>query len=253
MKIVVFLGPTLPIQDARSILDAVYLPPVAQGDVARAERDGADVIGIVDGYFECVPAVWHKEILHAMARGVHVLGSSSMGALRAAELAAFGMEGVGSIFEAYHNGELEDDDEVAVIHGPPELGYPSLSEAMVNVRRTLSDAMAAGVIVLSTQRCLESAAKSLHYRDRTWSRVLRSARHLGLAPDQLSALERWLPEGRVDQKREDAVEMLGQIGVRFQRSPRPKEVAYHFENTTIWAAATKSVATKAQAPSQHTS
>ena len=32
---------------------------------------------------------------------------------------------------------LEDDDEVAVLHGPEELGYPPLTEAMVNIRATL--------------------------------------------------------------------------------------------------------------------
>ena len=69
-----------------------------------------------------------------------MFGAASMGALRAAELAAFGMEGVGAIFEAFREGVLEDDDEVAVIHGPAEFGYPVLSEAMVNIRRTLSDA-----------------------------------------------------------------------------------------------------------------
>ena len=53
-----------------------------------------------------------------MSQGIHVFGSASMGALRA-ELCPFGMVGVGRIFEAYRDGELEDDDEVAVIHGPP--------------------------------------------------------------------------------------------------------------------------------------
>ena len=87
MNVCVFLGPTLPVEEAARILDAVYLPPAAQGDVLMATDDGADVIGIVDGYFQGAPSVWHKEILWAMSRGVRVLGSSSMGALRAAELA----------------------------------------------------------------------------------------------------------------------------------------------------------------------
>src|SRR6185437_13385815 len=103
------LGPTLPLADARAELDAVYLPPVAQGDVYRVTRLQPDAIGIVDGYFDRVPAVWHKEILWAMSCGIPVFGSASMGALRAAELAAFGMEGVGAIFEAYRDGVIEAD------------------------------------------------------------------------------------------------------------------------------------------------
>ena len=46
---------------------------------------------IVDGSFQWTPAVWHKEILWAMGRGVHVFGAASMGALRAAELDGFGL------------------------------------------------------------------------------------------------------------------------------------------------------------------
>ncbi len=46
------------------------------------------------GYFEHVPAVWHKEIMWIMERGVHVFGSAGLGALRAVELETFGMRGV---------------------------------------------------------------------------------------------------------------------------------------------------------------
>ena len=170
MSVYVFTGPTLPPKEARAALDAVYLPPVSEGDVYRASLEGPLTIGIVDGYFENVPSVWHKEILWAMSRGIHVFGSASMGALRAAELAPFGMEGVGAVFEAYRDGWIEDDDEVAVIHGPMEFGYPVLSEAMVNIRRTLEDAVAADVIGEATRRELIAIAKGLFYRDRMPSR-----------------------------------------------------------------------------------
>src|SRR4051812_48389616 len=109
MKIYIFTGPTLSAAEGRRELDAVFLPPAAQGDVYRASLDAPAAIGIVDGYFERVPAVWHKEILWAMSQGIHVYGAASMGALRAAELAAFGMVGVGAVFKAFFTGELEDD------------------------------------------------------------------------------------------------------------------------------------------------
>src|SRR5215470_18896878 len=118
MSVYVFVGPTLPPVEIAAVLDAVCLPPVAQGDVYRLVGARPRAIGIIDGYFDGVPAVWHKEILWALTQGIHVFGSASMGALRAAELHPFGMQGVGSIFEAYRSGELEDDDEVAVLHGP---------------------------------------------------------------------------------------------------------------------------------------
>ena len=87
MSVFVFTGPTLSPEKACAELDAIYLPPVSQGDVYRAALKRPRAIGIIDGYFECVPAVWHKEILWAMTEGIHVYGSASMGALRAVELA----------------------------------------------------------------------------------------------------------------------------------------------------------------------
>ena len=83
-EIYVFLGPTLAEKEARAELDAVYLPPVSAGDIYRLWRRRPRAIGIVDGYFDHVPAVWHKEIMWVMERGVHVFGGAGLGALRAA-------------------------------------------------------------------------------------------------------------------------------------------------------------------------
>src|SRR5438034_1893547 len=139
MSIYVFTGPTLPPQHAQGILEAIYLPPVSQGDVDRIARTKPQAIAIVDGYFHQVPAVWHKEILWALSQGIRVFGSASMGALRAAELESFGMEGVGWVFEEFRSGRLEDDDEVACLHSAVEVNGVLLtaSEPMVNIRRTL--------------------------------------------------------------------------------------------------------------------
>jgi hypothetical protein len=154
----VFLGPTLPLREARRHLKAEYLPPVAQGDVLRLLDRQPAIIAIIDGYFEMVPSVVHKEILLALESGVHVLGASSMGALRAAELDAFGMKGVGQIYRWYASGRLEDDDEVAVVHGPAEHGYREMSDAMVNVRdRCASAVRNGGVSKRVAQRLVDVA------------------------------------------------------------------------------------------------
>ena len=103
-EIYVFLGPTLAEKEARAELDAVYLPPVSAGDVYRLWRRRPRAIGIVDGYFDRVPAVWHKEIMWMMEHGVHVFGGAGLGALRAAELDSFGMHGVGWVYQAFRQG-----------------------------------------------------------------------------------------------------------------------------------------------------
>ena len=191
------------------VLDAAYLPPVSQGDVYRVAREGPRAIGIIDGFFERVPAVWHKEILWAMSRGIRVFGASSMGALRAAELSAFGMTGVGEIFEAYRDGLLEDDDEVTLVHGDADAGYPAASVAMVDIRATLVSAEEAGVIDATTLDALVAIGKAIFYPDRTYPNLLARARAATVAASELDALDAWLPSGQVSQKRDDALAMLG--------------------------------------------
>ncbi len=96
--VVVFLGPSLDVTTAETILPgATFLPPICQGQLLSAvDRHQPGVVGIVDGEFGQSLSVWHKEILHVLGRGVRVFGASSMGALRAAECDVYGMEGVGA-------------------------------------------------------------------------------------------------------------------------------------------------------------
>lgn len=241
MSAVVFLGPSLSRAEAEAALGATWLAPVAQGDVLRAVRRlRPRVIGIVDGVFTRVPSVWHKEILWALGEGVHVLGAASMGALRAAELAPFGMAGVGVVFEAYRDGVLgptgdapfEDDDEVAVLHGPAETGFAPLTEAMVDIRLTLAAAERAGVIEPSLRAKLTEVAKDVFYGERTWERVLA-----GIAVQPHRRLLAWLPEGRVRQKRADALAMLRQIAHLLEEDAPPVRPAFRLAHTAMWAAA----------------
>ncbi|OYW12122.1 MAG: hypothetical protein B7X34_02220, partial [Acidobacteriia bacterium 12-62-4] len=95
---------------------------IGQGDSDKLHNSGPDRYG----YFEQRLSVWHKEILWAMEAGIAVYGASSMGALRAAELAAYGMRGVGAIFEKFHSGEWLDDDEVAVSHATAEFDFADI-------------------------------------------------------------------------------------------------------------------------------
>jgi SAM-dependent methyltransferase len=234
MNVFVFLGPTLPLDEARQVLDAVYLPPAAQGDLYRAALLSPHAIALVDGLFRQVPSVWHKEILFAMNEGVHVFGSSSMGALRAAELAEFGMEGVGEVFDAYRDGRLEDDDEVAVAHGPEETGYRPLSEAMVNIRATLRHAVAQAVLAPATAEALTEAGKALFYTDRSFPAILRIARQRALPAREIDRFEEWLPRGQVDVKRLDALALLQLVGERVRSGLRPKRVHYDFSHDGRW-------------------
>ncbi|MGH9629122.1 MAG: TfuA-like protein [Bryobacteraceae bacterium] len=234
MSIVVFCGPTISANQVRLELDALCLPPASQGDVYRAVLGRPAIIAVIDGYFRQLPSVWHKEILWAMKEGISVYGSASMGALRAAELAPFGMRGVGRIFEAFASGDLEDDDEVAVVHGPADCGYRPLSEAMVNIRYTLERAAAAGIVSSSTRATLVDIAKSAPYRLRSYELLNREAIEQGVCPSEIEALQAWLPEGRIDQKREDALLMLHTIKSRLAEHEEKEPILFTFHHTIAW-------------------
>ena len=235
MSAYLFVGPTLARDEIATVCDFTCLPPVAQGDVHRLARRRPAAIGIVDGFFSGAPSVWHKEILWAISQGIEVFGSASMGALRAAELHPFGMRGVGRIFEAFRDGVLEDDDEVAVVHGPAETGYLAASEPMVNIRATLARAEGEGLLGSASRAAFERHAKSLFFPQRSWNALLAAARELRVAEEELVAFERWLPRGRVDQKREDALAMIAAMQNASGRR-EPPQPGFQFEWTHYWNA-----------------
>jgi hypothetical protein len=249
MSAVIFSGPSLPPSAVADVAGIEWRPPVRQGDVYLAALSGPAIIGIIDGYFEIVPTVWHKEILWAMAQGIHVYGGASIGALRAAELAGFGMKGVGSVYEQYRDGRLTDDDEVAVLHGPEEIGYVQVTEAMVNVRATIDRASQLGVIAPELAASLVRIAKSLFYKDRTYEAIIKAATEHGLAPEALGRFTNWIPAGNVDQKRIDAIKLREAVTAHLAGGVTPMQVSYRFAHTFAWEDARQRIESAARAVS----
>jgi TfuA protein len=207
-RIIVFLGPSLERDAALSILPAEYRPPAKRGDLLRAALDGADIIGLIDGVFHQESAVAHREIMSAIKKGVRVIGASSMGALRAAEMDTLGMKGIGEVYRMYKTGELIADDEVALVFDP-ETGF-SLSEPLINIRFTLKDAERQGIISEQDHTVLLTAAQSVFYPQRTYERIVSAA---GSAVSEKTR-ERFLSFVKlhaVDRKREDAIEAIRYI------------------------------------------
>ena len=232
MTNVVFVGPTLSGDPILASADFDWQPPAAEGDVYRAaRRKGVRAIGLIDGQFESVPSVWHKEILWALSRGIRVFGAASMGALRAAELADFGMTGVGAIFRRYRDGTLRDDDEVAVLHAPAELGYRPLTDSMVDIRATLEQARSRGVVSARAAAILSQSAKALFFKERTWTAILEEA---GIPNAQRARFARWLPANKVDLKRADALAMLRRMSKAGRDERRRPAPGFRFQRTDFW-------------------
>ncbi len=230
MKLV-FLGPSAPgIAQSGRFPDIGFRPPAGQGAVVAAVLDGANVIGLVDGTFEQDAAVWHKELLFALSRGVQVFGAASMGALRAAECCAFGMMGVGSIFRRYAEGDLIDDDAVAVVHAPAEMDSLPLSDPLVNLEATFAALKAQDLISGGEHEALVLAARGLFFKERSLSAVLRLTLPVGSRRD---AVRKLVSAHRQDVKRDDALELLAAVSAAPDaRCPPP--TGWQFTETLAW-------------------
>ncbi|MEJ0011563.1 MAG: TfuA-like protein [Bauldia sp.] len=228
MKIV-FAGPSLP-DAADHAAIAQVRGPAALGDVAKAVLEGATVIGIVDGYFENIASVWHKEILYALSQGVTVMGGASMGALRAAECAPYGMVGVGAVFRAYASGALIDDDAVGQVHGPEELGYIALTEPLVNIAATLAGLRDRALISGAEHDALLVTATGAFFKQRTWPKIVAAT---AIDSPRRGEIARLVNENRRDLKREDAIAVVAAVEAAPDARIGPP-AAWKFTETQMW-------------------
>jgi len=205
---IIFLGPTLNRAIAAKICNADFRPPAAMGDVTRAACEGPETIVLIDGVFEDRPAVWHKEILWALSKGIAVIGAASMGALRAAELQDHGMLGHGKIYQAYASGELQDDDEVAVVHGPAETGFMPLTDAMVDIREAIGHAEIEGVLTAEEAVAAIGCAKAHHFKVRNLNKVLHAVLQQSQTARQISQTLEWFASRPAGAKANDAHDLL---------------------------------------------
>ena len=215
MKTIIFLGPSLPVEKAKQILDTpdtIYLPPAGQADLLSAVTTyKPDVIALIDGVFGQSLSVWHKEILFAIEKGVMVFGASSMGALRAAETSVYGMIGVGQIYEMYSSGEVNDDDEVALIHGPAAIGFCPVSEPMINIRMTFRKSVEDAVVSKELAEKFTGIAKSIFYPHRKYPLIFQKAEEAGIPASDIETMKKFVEKNKVDAKGDDAIELLEKI------------------------------------------
>jgi hypothetical protein len=181
-RAVVFVGPSLAPELAAALVDGrpVELrPPARRGDLLALLAAPPAIVGLIDGLFGGAPSVLHKEILLLLDAGVQVLGASSMGALRAAELDRYGMIGIGHIYRLYRSGRLSGDDEVALLHAPADLGFQPLTVPLVDLRLNLRQATRSGQVPERSARNLVRAVRNMPLEARTTANILvRAAQHM---------------------------------------------------------------------------
>ena len=232
--VILFVGPTLPAAEATEVIDATAVGPAAHGDLLGAARSAPAAIGLVDGYFERVPAVWHKEILWA-----HVARGARSTARRAWERcappssprSAWSASARSSRRSA--TGCWRPTTRSRCGTAPQSTATAPTSEALVDIRATLHAATAAGVIPAEVEGTLVQFASAMHYPDRIYPRLLAEALRRGVDAQVVGDLERWLPTGRVSQKAIDARAMLDRIATDLRAGPPTFDRAC-FVRTGFW-------------------
>lgn len=237
MRASIFLGPSIPLENARKLLPAaIFHPPAEQGDLLTAvDQDGTEILGLIDGTFHQNLSVWHNEVCYLLSKGVTIYGSSSMGALRAVETERFGMIGVGRVYQWYRDGVINGDDEVALLHGDAHSHFRPLSEPLVNIRASLERAVSDRALEQTTANIVIRATHSLYYPNRLVTAILQRSSELGLEATQLRAAELALTTGYADIKRMDAQELLITIARVLDGSVhRPNPVAFKFARSAVF-------------------
>lgn len=211
VKIIIYAGLSIPFDEAREILDSkedievIYKRPIQRGDLSLAVKEHPDIIGIIDGVFHQNSAVGHKEILNAINSDIKVFGASSMGALRASELDTLGMTGIGYVYNQYASGEVESDDDVAVMLDSETL--EALSEPLINMKYVFENAVSQNIITEKEKDDLLSVAKKIYYPKRNYAQTLSES---NLDNDKKDNLIDFIRQSK-DIKKEDAKDLLKHI------------------------------------------
>ncbi|KAF0250590.1 MAG: hypothetical protein FD167_17 [bacterium] len=214
MRVYVYTGPTLSHLEGQNILNAYFQPPIKHGDIFNAIEQGAQCLAIIDGYYDTMAACRHKEILQALNAGIRVLGSSSMGAMRAAELDLFGMEGIGEIYHMYKSGVIDGDDEVAIKHTPENEGFKTLNIPLVNLRYNLQKMIELQLITPLDSKLLLHCAKEMYFGSRNLRFIFNRAKQQGLSQQVIEKCQSYFQDQWFDLKKSDAHFLLKTISQR---------------------------------------
>lgn len=272
--IIVFAGPSLMSECCNSDL-VKFLPPAKRGDIYTATKyKSCSAIVLIDGVFGDQPSVLHKEIQWALSMNIPVVGTSSIGAIRAVEMKSYGMIGLGWIYEAYNRGksmyidqgcELEvtnsssaeiceyrqsvssawvnsfldnhvllDDDDVALIYAPAELQYMCISEPLVNIARTFELAPVSRELIF---RALLTA-KDTYFPRRTRSNIAKALRRQNdFSSREIDELHAWSSDCYVDQKQADACSAIEWVCTTDldELAHKQSELCIEFIETVFWA------------------
>jgi len=182
-----FAGPSLSqihISNYPSFIE--FHPPAAGGDILNflIEKPLVKCIILADGYFFSNYAPLHREIQLALKSNITVIGCSSMGALRASELACDGMQGFGTVYHYFKKHSVTPDDEVGLLHSVSGSDYSHLSIPLINFRIRLLKTRSRRLRTLL--QLVIADFEKLPFYERTWTRISKLLNSTSESPDDFT-------------------------------------------------------------------
>ena len=160
---------------------------------------------ICDGVFQTEPAVSHREICDALDAGWQIWGVSSLGAIRAAEMAHLGMHGFGYVYDKFAGDPDFCDDEACLLYFPESPYFP-VSEPLVNLRFAFESFGGEFGISADQAASIISYLRTLWFGDRTRELMTSLLRESGSTDSCVSAFMSKLKKR--PRKQQDLAELL---------------------------------------------
>jgi hypothetical protein len=218
MKLKIYSGLSLAKKDVKRLCpSAEFSLPIGRSEIIKDIKSGVQVIGIIDGVFLQNKAVSPAEIMDALRCGVSVYGSSSMGAMRAAELSPYGMVGVGRIYEHITVTPYFRDDYLGQIffENSETASLPFLDFAF-----GIEDAYQQGTITGKTGFSLLETYESLHFSERNIPALCQRIRSTRRRPEAMIKALGLVAKSITSTKRQDGLALLRKINADMKRVQR---------------------------------
>ncbi|MCC2678669.1 MAG: TfuA-like core protein [Pseudobdellovibrio sp.] len=180
--------------------------PVQRGQVLRDIADGYNVIAIIDGQFEQNLAVTPSEVMDALRSGVRVYGSSSMGAMRAAECENYGATGYGKIFDFIKDSPTFRDDYLGQLFISRNAGWQT--KTYMDFYFAAQDLVTKKKISKKTALTLCELYENLFYAERSEAALTQSIQNLKKGSASLSEAAQLIFSEAKNQKTKDAEGLL---------------------------------------------
>lgn len=229
---IIFAGPSLPKDINYGALESkncLLKPPVSAGDIYSLLNEYRELkrVVIIDGYFYNKLAVLHREIISALSQKVIVIGSSSLGALRAVELNIFGMIGVGRVYDYYNNHPYTGDDEVSILHDklPP---YKPITVPLINLRILMNELAIKKYdpIFILYLKSLVRYLEQRSFADRTWDAIRQFSANYSTTEDNINIFNQ-LKDNYIDYKVNDCSGLMEKLMQGYYFNQHIKEVICH--------------------------